>query len=88
VHEAPGCLPQRSDHVEPPHGERPGEGDGLERLCWEVCLPSVELATLADSHDVLGISDRSGPVKTLSKHAADDDSGGRMVAACPRVDVL
>jgi hypothetical protein len=68
--------------------ERLGEGGGLERLCWEVRLPSVELATLIASHNVLGVSDRCGPVEALPERASDDCSGGRMVVAGPRVDVL
>jgi hypothetical protein len=57
-------------------------------LCWELCLSSVQLVTLAASHDVLGISDRCGPVKALSKRAFDDSSGGHVEATGSRVDVL
>jgi hypothetical protein len=88
VCEAPGCLPQRSDHVEPSHSKRPGERDSLERLRWKVSLLRVELATLATSHDVLGISDHCGLVEAFQEHAPEDRSGGHVVAAGPHVDVL
>jgi hypothetical protein len=61
--------------------------DGLERLCREVCLLSVEQATLIASHDVLGISNRCGPVEALSERTSVDrwgPHGGRR----PCVDVL
>jgi hypothetical protein len=48
----------------------------------------VELATFAASHDVLGISDRCGPVEALSERTSDDRSGGNVVATRPRVAVL
>jgi hypothetical protein len=47
VHESPGCLSEWPHHVEVPHGKRPCDGDGLERLCREMGLSSVELAPLA-----------------------------------------
>src|SRR6185312_9331254 len=67
VGEAPGRLLQRADEVQPPHGKRPRDGDGLQSVGWEVRLLSVELATLAGPHDVGGVIDRSGPVKALPK---------------------
>jgi hypothetical protein len=88
VCEAPERFSQWSHHVEPPHSERPGEGDGLMRLRQEVRLPSVELATFAASHNALGVSDCCGPIEALPKCASDDCSGGRMVAIGPRMDVL
>jgi hypothetical protein len=51
-------------------------------------LPGVELATFATSHNALGVSDRRGLVKALSKRAIDDCSWGCMVAAGPHVDAL
>jgi hypothetical protein len=48
----------------------------------------VELATLATSHDVLGISDHCGLVEAFQEHAPEDRSGGHVVAAGPHVDVL
>ena len=47
---APGGLLQRPDHVEPPHGKRPCNGDGLEGLGWEVRLPRVVLASFAGAY--------------------------------------
>ena len=64
---AAGLL-QRANKVKSPHGERPRDGDGLQSVGWEVCLPSVELATLAGPYDVGGIGDHGGPVKALPKH--------------------
>jgi hypothetical protein len=37
---------ERPDHVETPDHERPGEGDGLKRLRWQMGLSGVELAPL------------------------------------------
>ena len=44
---APRGLLQRPNHVEPPHGEWPCNGDGLEGLGREVRLPCIVLASLA-----------------------------------------
>ena len=44
---APGRLLQRADEVQPPHGKRPRDGDGLQSVGWEVHLLGVELTTLA-----------------------------------------
>ena len=41
---APRGLLQRPNHVEPPHGKWPCDGDGLEGLGWEMRLPRVVLA--------------------------------------------
>jgi hypothetical protein len=51
---APGRLSERPHHVEVPHGKRPRDGDGLERLRREVGLSSVVQAPLTASYDVLG----------------------------------
>jgi hypothetical protein len=53
-----------------------------------VHLPSVELATLTASHNVLSVSDCYGPVEALPERAFNDCSRGRVVAVGPRVDVL
>jgi hypothetical protein len=71
VREAPGCLSERPHHVEVPHGERPCDGDALERLRREVSLSSVELASLAIAHYVLGVCHRGGSVKHLSESLPD-----------------
>ena len=44
---APGGLLQRPDHVEPPHGKWPCDGDSLEGLGREVHLLRIVLASLA-----------------------------------------
>jgi hypothetical protein len=44
VGEAPGCLSERSHHVEVPHGKRPRDRDGPERQRQEMSLSSIELA--------------------------------------------
>jgi hypothetical protein len=69
--EAPGRLSERSHHVEVPHGERPRDGDGLKRLCWEMSLSGVKLAPFTASYDVLGVRNRCGPVETLSESLSD-----------------
>ena len=53
----------------------------------EVCFSSVELATLASPHDVGGVGDRGGPVKTLPKRIAHEGTWHGMVAADASVDV-
>jgi hypothetical protein len=53
VGEAPGCLSEWPHHVEVPYGERPRDGDGLQRLHREVNLSSIELAPFPVPHDVL-----------------------------------
>ena len=44
-------------------------------------LPSVELASLAPADDLLYISQRSGPVKTLMKGFSDQQPRGRVMSA-------
>jgi hypothetical protein len=60
---APGRLSQGPDDVQPPHGERPCDGYGLQGMSWEVGFACVKLAPLAGAHDLVGISDRSGPIE-------------------------
>ena len=48
--EAPEGLLQRPNHVKPPHGKRPCDGDGLESLGQEMRLPCVVLASLAGAY--------------------------------------
>ena len=50
-------------------------------------FPSVELATLAGSHDVGGVGDRGGPVKTLPKRVTHEGVRRGMMAADASVDV-
>jgi hypothetical protein len=81
VSEAPERLSERSDHVEVPHGERPRDGDGLERLRREMSLSGVELAPLTVSYDVLRVCDCHGPVETLLESLSDKRSRTSVVTA-------
>ena len=49
-------LFEGSYHVEAPDREWPGDGDGLELLCQQMGLPSVELASFTPADDLLRIS--------------------------------
>ena len=53
----------------------------------EVCSSSVELATLTSPHDVGGIGDCGGPVKTLPKCVTHEGAWRGMVAADACVDI-
>ena len=78
---------QWADEVQSPHGERPRDGDGLQSVGREVCLPGIELATLAGPHNVGGVDDRGGPVKVLTKCITHEGSWHRVVTANSGVDV-
>jgi hypothetical protein len=54
----------------------------------EVGFAGIELAPFAGAHDPAGISDRSGPVKALTKHVAHEGAWHRVVAAHARVNIL
>ena len=56
VSEATQALFEGSYHVEAPDHEWPGDGDGLKLLCRQMSLPSVELASLTPTDDLLCIS--------------------------------
>ena len=53
----------------------------------EVCLSSIELATLAGPHDVGGVGDRGGPVKALSEHVAHEGTWCSVVITNAGMDV-
>ena len=53
----------------------------------EVYLSSVELATLAGPHDVSGVGDRGGPVKTLPKRVTHEGAWRGVIAANAGMDV-
>ena len=57
----------------------PGDGDGLELLCRQMGLPSVELASFTPMDDLLCISQCNGPVKTLMKGFSDQRPWGRVM---------
>ena len=50
-------------------------------------LPGVKLAALAGPHDISGIGDRGGPVKTLPKCVAHEGAWRSVVTAKASVDV-
>jgi hypothetical protein len=84
---APGRLSQGPDDVQPPHGEWPRDWYGLQGVSREIGLASVKLAPFAGVHDLVGISDRSGPIKALAEHIADEGARRRIVVAHARMDV-
>jgi hypothetical protein len=85
VREALGRLSERPHHVEVPHGERPCDGDGLERLRREMGLSRVELAALAAPYNVLGICYHCRP---LPERLPDKCSRACMMTTCAYVDLL
>jgi hypothetical protein len=48
--EASGCSLQGSDQVEPPNGERPCDGDGLQGKSREMGLLCIVLAFFAGAY--------------------------------------
>ena len=50
-------------------------------------LPSVELASLTPADDLLCISQRSGPVKTLAKGFFDQQPWGHVMSADSGMDL-
>ena len=50
------ALFEGSYHVEAPDHEWPGDGDGLELLCWQMSLPTIELASFTPADDLFCIS--------------------------------
>ena len=60
---------------------------GLQSMGREVYLSSVELAALAGPHDVSGVGDRDGPVKTLPKRVTHEGAWPGMMAADAGMDV-
>ena len=71
VSEAARGLFEGSNHVDAPDYEWPGDGDGLKLLCWQMSLLSIELASFTPTDNLLCISQRSGPVKTMVKGFLD-----------------
>ena len=53
----------------------------------EMCFSSVELATLAGSHDVSGVGDRGGLVETLPKCVTLEGARRSVMATDAGVDV-
>ena len=85
--EAAWALFEGSYHVEALDHERLGDGDGLKLLCWQVHLPSVELASLTPMDDLLYLSQHSGPIKTLSKGFSNQRPRGRVMSVDSGMDL-
>jgi hypothetical protein len=81
VSEALGCLLEGAHYVEVPDCKRPRDGDRLQRLRRQVSLSRIELAPFTAPHDVLRVSDRCGPVETLSEIFPDKSSRTGVVSA-------
>jgi hypothetical protein len=75
-------------HVKVPNGERPRDGDGLERLRREMGLSSVELTPLATPYNVLGVRHRRWPVESLSESFSDKCPQAYMMTAGAGLDLL
>jgi hypothetical protein len=53
----------------------------------EISLADVKLAPLGGAHDLVGISDRSGPIEALAEHVAHEGAWRHVVATHTLVDV-
>ena len=84
---ASGGLLQRPNHVEPPHGERPCNGDGLEGLGREVHLPRIVLASLAGAYELGGVSNSRWLVEPLAEGISDKRPRCCMVPVGSRMQV-
>jgi hypothetical protein len=84
---APGRLSQGPDDVQPPHGERPCDGNRLKGVSQEISLTGIELTPLAGAYDLVGFNNRGGPVQALAKRVAHEGTRRRVVATHARVDV-
>ena len=87
MREAPGRPLEGPYQVEPLDREGPRDGDHLESLGREVCLPSIVLAPFAGAYDLLGVGFCSGPVEALSECVPNQVSRRGVVAADPTMDV-
>jgi len=81
VSEAARALFEGSYYVEALDHERIGDGDGLKLLYRQMSLSSIELASFTPADNLLCISQRGGPVKTLAKGFPDQRPQGRMMSA-------
>ena len=69
---APECLWERSQEIQPPDRERPGERDSLESLRGLVDLLGMELAGVASLDDCSCILKHRGPIETAPEDLARD----------------
>jgi hypothetical protein len=53
----------------------------------EISLASIERAPLTGTHDLVGVSDRGGPVEALAERVAHEGARCGVVAAHTRMDV-
>jgi hypothetical protein len=59
----------------------------LKGVIREISLAGIELAPLAGTYDLVGVSDRGGLVKALAERVAHEGKWRRVMAAHARVDV-
>jgi hypothetical protein len=60
----------------------------LQGVSWEIGLACVKLTSLAGAHDLVGISNRGGPIEALAERVAHEGVWRRVVATHACVDVL
>ena len=87
VGEAPGRLFEWPNQVEPPDRKGPRDGDHLECLGWEVCLPSIVLTPFVGAYDLLGVDYCCEPVEALSECVFNQGPRRGMVTVDPAMDV-
>jgi hypothetical protein len=61
--------------------------NSLQGVSWEVSLAGVKLAPFAGAHDLVGVSDRSGPIKALTERIAHEGARCRVLTTYACVDV-
>jgi hypothetical protein len=74
VCEAPGCLSERPHHVEVPHGERPCDGDGLERFAPEDGFVERKTGTPRNGVRCPWSLYHCGPIKSLLESLSNKHS--------------
>lgn len=85
-HAATYCL-EWARHVQPPHGKRPSEGDGLQCRSRQVLLGAEALASLALADQLLGVVQSSQPKEAMAESFGDKGFGGSMVATFALMDI-
>ena len=85
-HVAACCL-ERTHHVQTPHGEWPGDGDGLEDRGWQVLLGAELLAPFALLDQLFGVVQSSRPEEAMAESFGYEGPGGGMVAAFALMDI-
>ena len=65
---------------------RLGDGNGLELLCWQMGLLSVELASFTPTDNLLYVSECSRPVETLAKGFPVQRPRGHVMSVDSSVD--